>query len=169
MGELLTVRNLRDAASFKNSIADMHRILGGPWLNINELLARIADAVQDEVEERCMMLPLGADGKPIHVGDVMVYSDGDEFTVGAVGPRCVHYRLDGTDNGNMTSCTLADAVRHKPPTMEEVVEKWLTRIAESGSMPNKQDIRECCDELNSVTVWRSITVGNAKRGEHGKV
>ena len=82
----------------------------------NEVLSELADAIEQELAERYLELPLDADGVPIRVGDVMAYEDNTKPTkVVALVPPAVFL----TDEGPR----YADMCRHyQPDTWERIIE-----------------------------------------------
>lgn len=64
-------------------------------------------------------LPKDADGEYVHIGDVMVYADGNTCPMKAVAlvPPAVFLTEDGP--------RYADMCRHKPPTVEDLLRQFL--------------------------------------------
>ena len=87
----------------------------------NESLKAELDRVLGEQENRDALveLPKDADGVPIHVGDVMVYADGNTcpLPVVALVPPAVFLTDDGP--------RYADMCRHQPDTWERIIEDAL--------------------------------------------
>ena len=95
-----------------------------------EAFDRYCDAIQAEVDERYMKLPVDADGVPIHVGDVVEFGENlnqgivkalNEHMVIAmhVDDCCMNYAKYGL-------LWNADACRHvKPRTVEDVLLDFL--------------------------------------------
>jgi len=91
----------------------------------------IADAIEAEIAERYMELPVDADGVPIHVGDKMEYIATDPFMVCAVAPGVIHAWAKTNPGERKTTEVYPTAqCRHvKPRTIEDV-------------------LRDCCNEWN---------------------
>jgi hypothetical protein len=62
-----------------------------------DALTEIADRIDAEVGERYMRLPVGEDGKPIHVGDTVdwCFAGGKPIEVNGVSPTSLFYSDDG--------------------------------------------------------------------------
>lgn len=99
------------------------------------------DAIEAEITERFMELPVDADGVPIHVGDVMEYEnpndDDKPFTIlGVNNDGDVFHCLE--DKRLVPTCiSLANCLRHvKPRTLEdalrEFTEKYQYCISDNG-------------------------------------
>lgn len=82
----------------------------------NEALKAELDRVLGEDDGATMPLPKDADGKPIRIGDVMVYADGNTcpLPVVALVPPAVFLTDDGP--------RYADMCRHAPDTWERIIE-----------------------------------------------
>ena len=77
----------------------------------------IADAIEAEVNERFMALPVDADGVPIRVDDKLVnVGDGIIYTVAKL-------EFDGRYWWYVSGdyCFACDCARHKPRTVEDVI------------------------------------------------
>ena len=109
------------------------------------------NAIEAEIAERYMELPLDADGVPIHVGDEME-SDNERFVVCAVAPGRVH-RWHVHNIGELDKGTVAyppDSLRHfKPRTVEDVLSDFR---AEADMIYNDPKIGgvERADELSAL-------------------
>ena len=69
-------------------------------------------------------LPLDADGKPINIGDVMEWPDGETFEVVGIGQGTLFY-VDG-DGGALADWTHASTKRHHhAPTVEDVLRELV--------------------------------------------
>lgn len=81
-------------------------------------MSAYADAIEQELAEQYVALPLDADGVPIHVGDEVTFTNGDRSitrTVEAIGETWVVFG-DATFYG-VRSC------RHRQPdTWERIIE-----------------------------------------------
>lgn len=110
----------------------------------------IADAIEAEVAERFMELPVDADGIPIHVGDRLVR---------AVGDGIVHIvamlKFDGRywwyESSN--DCFSCDGSMHKPRTVEDVLKEFAKRVLNSGhqwGLDAEETTAEYADELRGL-------------------
>ena len=99
---------------------------GYDYSRVRNLVRHYADAIQAEVDERFMELPVDADGVPIRVGDTVEWlvKNGD-YEVVAVG-ELVALKLG--EDGSFTIA--ADALRHvKPRTLEDALADMANNIA----------------------------------------
>lgn len=94
----------------------------------------IADAIEAEIAERYMELPVGADGLPIHVGDKMEYIDCAPFMVCAVAPGVIHaWAETKLGEGKTTEAYPPVQCHHfKPRTIEDVLGEFAKRVLNSG-------------------------------------
>ena len=89
-------------------------------------IADIADEIQAEIDERFMLLPVDADGVPIHVGDKMEYEypndDDKPFTILGVNNDGDVFHCPEDKRLVPTCISLANGLRHvKPRTLEDVL------------------------------------------------
>ena len=90
-------------------------------------MSMYADAIEQELAERYVELPLDADGVPIHVGDVMKWANYDEDlrpairTVDGVGEQTF---FAWNEEGGKYAQYEAHAYRHhhQPDTWERIIE-----------------------------------------------
>jgi hypothetical protein len=91
----------------------------------NESLRRELDRVLGEEhdfapESHYMMLPKDADGKPIHVGDVMEWpTTGETFRVVGIGDVVLFYVEDGEERAEWTAAR--NKRHHVPDTWERII------------------------------------------------
>ena len=114
---------------------------------IGETLTILTEDIEAELAKRYVALPLDADGEPIHVGDVMEFS---EFEIEHPVTRTVEGIGQGTffawcgERGYQQH----DSKRyrhHRPPTVEDVLREFALRaIRESEG--NYGDLDETCAE-----------------------
>ena len=130
----------------------------------HDCCARVDDAIHDycdeierEISERYMLLPMDADGVPIHVGDELCgygHPKGG-VQVAMVSESCIIVREDLNHNpakhGLLWS---ADETRHvKPRTVEDVLKEfgdWYKHVA--GGCDEPGIIAKYADELRSMVV-----------------
>lgn len=96
-------------------------------------LERLADAIETELAERYVALPLGADGVPIHIGDSIEIIGGEYGTAVAIelcedGGWNVSMRPTGWDTPTLFA---AESVRHHPPTIEDVLREFAEKVTDS--------------------------------------
>ena len=91
---------------------------------IDDTVHDLADAIETEIAERYMELPLDADGVPVHVGDKMQYHGGEPFTVCAVAPGVIHTWAAVKLGERITTYHYApdQCTHHKPRTLEDVLQ-----------------------------------------------
>lgn len=85
-------------------------------------------------------VPVDADGIPIHIGDVMEWSDGTTFEVIGIGDGTLYYFDDKTKRVEWTSTELKRHV--KPDTWERIIEdarEYRLNIGGSYLWKNKSD------------------------------
>lgn len=100
-----------------------------PWFGWKLVLEPMLDAIEAELAERYVALPLDADGVPIHIGDSIEIIGGEYGTAVAIeqcedGGWNVSMRPAGWDTPTLFS---AESVRHHhPPTVEDILDKFAT-------------------------------------------
>lgn len=109
------------------------------------------NAIEAEIAERYMELPVDADGEPIHVGDEME-SDNERFVVCAVALGRVH-RWHVHNIGELDKGTVAyppGSLHHyKPRTIEDVLTEFADCICEEDGF-NKEDVKRCAEEIREL-------------------
>lgn len=94
-----------------------------------EQIEDIADAIEAEVAERYMKLPVDGDGIPVHVGDVLYGAGGESYEADAVDKEGMLY-FDREDGRSEYEYKGTSGLRHRrPPTVEGVLEKALNEAA----------------------------------------
>lgn len=115
-------------------------------------LVRIADAIEREVEECYALLPKDARGEYVHVGDEMECRGCgrewfDPFVVVGMEVSADGWVAYAPDGGGHYPTLL----RHKRPTVEEMLEDALNRAAhldrEEGYWPSAADITNIVNEV----------------------
>ena len=103
-------------------------------VNLRDHLNGILDAIEAEVADRYVALPLDADGVPIHVGDKVVADDGEVFAVVHLSLYDWGWRANGwckdEDSGNFdhTISVVCEHLRHHyAPTVEDVLREFAER------------------------------------------
>ena len=77
-----------------------------------------------------MPYPLDADGVPIHVGDVLEWSDGETFRVEGIGGETLFY----IGNNNECEWTSIDLKHHHhAPTVEDVLREFALACEDAGN------------------------------------
>ena len=115
---------------FREFVADRFVYNGQTYL---EGMA-IAESIEREIAEYYMLLPVDADGVPIHVGDVMcsagIREKGHKVFVSAIfEDGFVEY---GSDNGLIGPLCQEDWVHAKPRTIEDVLTDFADEVARQG-------------------------------------
>lgn len=88
-------------------------------------LYEIADAIESEVAERYMRLPVDADGEPIRVGDELETAHGGKVVVEYIGECEVRVYRDG-EYHRISQDEYAYTCRHvKPYTIEDVLREFI--------------------------------------------
>ncbi len=111
------------------------RGMRGNYATYEDLVMRccdIADEIEQEIEERYVELPKDKNGVPIHVGDVM---QGEKVGGGWCEPfKVVRMDIDG-DGWEVYElggyCHQPSLCRHKPPTVEDVLNELCTKAFHS--------------------------------------
>lgn len=111
----------------------------------------IAGSIEREIAERYMLLPVDADGVPIHVGDVMcsagIREKGHKVIVSAIfEDGFVEY---GNYNGLIGPLRQEDWVHVKPRTIEDVLRDLVDGIG-SVEFDALTAIGEAADEIRKL-------------------
>jgi hypothetical protein len=88
-------------------------------------------------EQGLMRLPVDADGEPIHVGDMMRWTDGAAFNVVGVGNGVFFY--NDCDGAWCTSAS--DKTHYHKPTVEDVLREF------------GDEVRQCCDTEDTIAEY----------------
>lgn len=109
----------------------------------------IADAIEREVEERYILLPVDRNNAPIHIGDRVYTTLGGTFEVA----RITREDYNGTttwyieDFASRYSLGPEDLVHHKPPTVEDVLNELCLEYVKSwNGESSKSERREIVAE-----------------------
>lgn len=86
-----------------------------------EEVLEIADAIEAEIAERYLALPLDADGVPIRVGDKLIGYN-ERFDVEGIGDGIVIFRAENDELGELFNP--AATVHAKPRTLEDVLREF---------------------------------------------
>lgn len=125
----------------------------GDAISVDDWLNSMVDEVEKEIKEKYMLLPVDADGVPIHVGDKMQYHGGEPFTVCAVAPGVIHVWAVVKLGERMTTYDYAPSqcTHYKPRTLEDVLLDAIERAAHPENEWS-EIIADCADELRSMGV-----------------
>ena len=94
----------------------------------------IADEIEREIQERYLLLPVDADGVPIHVGDKLDWC-GKKIIVRGVCKDSVWFEPDSNDQE--WRCIWANTCRHvKPRTLEDVLTDFVLAVREDANLTN---------------------------------
>lgn len=103
---------------------------GADYSAVRRIVSRHVDAIEQEVADGYMKLPVDEDGEAWHIGDVVEWRDGVTAEVIAIGGNTLYYIDDGEDEVDWTQ---ADTNRHHhEPTVEDVLDEMLQRFAEDS-------------------------------------
>ena len=95
------------------------------WMRGHDAWAAI-DRSDEMAEHGWIRLPVDADGKYVHIDDVMEWPDGETFEVVGIGDGVLFY-FDGSSE--LTDWTGASTKRHhKPPTAEDVLTELTDEV-----------------------------------------
>lgn len=125
---------LRDAGwRIGDGTTDVQKFDGGTFDNLcdaidavhaqlereNAALKAELDRVLGEDERATMPLPKDMDGKPIRIGDVMEWYDGETFDVVGIGDGVLFYVKDGHEQADWTYASTKR--HHQPDTWESII------------------------------------------------
>lgn len=109
--------------------------------------AEIADEIEAEIAEKYMLLPVDAEGVPIHVGDEIIIPIGEKRTVQFIAPNAVlptstitFWRADG--------CT-----HYHAPTVEDVLIEMMEQavgFSDAHTTVALNAVSEYADKLREV-------------------
>ena len=143
MSEIKALEELRELACDINGqeIIDHMQlypscVFDGTWLDSwHREFDRLANAIQAEVDERFMELPLDADGVPIRVGDKVQFRNDAPVTVDSIGTSKVYANdsgFFGSNGGFYGQGTLKNVHHVKPRTLEDVLRDFANDVAKQG-------------------------------------
>lgn len=145
---LESIRKAREAVAkdaFTNAnLADAFD--AGNMVGLKDTLPVVFGAIEAEIAERYMELPVDADGVPIHVGDSIEYPNGERDVVRFI-----------TVNDNMPTFNesgwIASKCRHvKPRTIEDVLYECFHDCMYKYPMGIEPIISKYADELRELGV-----------------
>ena len=120
-------------------------------LTTRDVWFAVIDEMERKLEERYMELPLDRDGKPVHVGDMMMDCEIPREVVAVTDERVVlgGYPCDGEQ---MYRRGFARNYSHYvKPTVKSVLEKALNEVAnftkDRGHQPSAEDIINIVNEI----------------------
>lgn len=125
---------------------------GADYSAVRNIVSRHVDAIEQEVADGYMKLPVGEDGEAWHIGDVVEWCDGMTAEVIAVGENTLYYVDDEEDE---VGWTRADTNRHHHgPTVKSVLAEFAERLYKKPLFFNKDSVffdeghvREIVDEF----------------------
>lgn len=127
----------------------MHMILGTAADNFETP----QDAVLYLQGYTSMLLPVDADGVPIHVGDSLNWEyEEDKLTVCAVAPGRVHHWVVQNGIRSTIDYPPSQCTHYKPRTIEDVLREFAQECAKSSLVYREADIEHYADELRSMGV-----------------
>ena len=83
-------------------------------------------------------LPVDADGKVIHIGDVMEWPDGSTAEVVGIGPDTFFYVEDGEDAAEW-SCA-SDKIHYHAPTVKDVLREFAMAVCKDDALTIRKDV-----------------------------
>lgn len=104
-------------------------------------------------EHGWLRLPKGADGEPIHIGDVMEWPDGETFEVIGIGDDLLFY-VEGNDDV-IADWTIASTKHHHGATVEDVLRDYASRIL----------IADCIDDEDKLVAEYAAKLRLSGEGE----
>lgn len=110
-------------------------------------------AIQAEVDERFMELPMDADGVPIRVGDKVQFRNDAPVTVDSIGTGKVYANdsgFFGSNGGFYGQGTLKNVHHVKPRTLESVLQEYGSEIADSASKPWSEIVDKYAAEIREL-------------------
>ena len=154
MTKLESLDQLRDLAADinANEIIDHMElypscVFDGHWLDAwHRQFDKLLEAIQTEIDSRYMLLPMDADGVPIHVGDYLRFCDFD-IQCAAVSPERVYYWDEYSDAHWVKGC---ECHHVKPRTVEDVLREFAksgTPTGDGGVLFETALIEKYADEL----------------------
>ena len=113
-------------------------------------MEQIADEIEREISERYMLLPVDADGVPIHVGDDIVTDTQTKVRgmVRGIALTPSGWEIDIRGFGFMPS----EAHHYKPRTIEDILALFLTACGDDDPHYYDEQIAEYADELRGMGV-----------------
>ena len=132
MSEIEAIEKLRMAAKgdFENSkryvTSNLEMLFGVE--GTSDVMLAIADAIEAEIAERYMLLPVDADGVPIHVGDKVVNQlvDNQKLRVVAISNDDAYYYRAAT----LTYDRATNLKHVKPDLLKELLEEFANELCD---------------------------------------
>ena len=144
-----STEKLRNAESFAELAINIIGDDIGPR-SVQEFWCALADAIEAEIAERYIELPVDADGVPIRIGDKLYPKYGDPFTcfgyryvmqVGYVDPHWEVFFKHGKTG--TTAYLSAHSCRHaNPRTIEDVLAEFVERYNEVDNDPSHYSVEQ---------------------------
>ena len=107
---------------------------------------RIADEIEREISERYMLLPVDADGMPIHVDDEMCCSKHGITSMEVLAVSDRYFWWQGETDVYQS---IAEAFHHaNPRTVEDVLNDFAYRVCDLNV--NQDDVARYADELREL-------------------
>ena len=91
-------------------------------------------------ESQWMRLPNDADGKPVHIDDIMEWPDGRTFDVVGIGDGVLFYVEDGNEQADWTGASTKH--HHHAPTVEDVLREFALKVAGEECMTMRTGVVE---------------------------
>ena len=112
-------------------------------------------AIADRIDAEMTKWPLGADGKPIRVGETVYHNDRKEWTVRAVTISKYNDVLNGDtvfviDDSGQTCNFRPDSLTHKCPDSFECIAQELEDMSENFRMTDQESFSELLDFADRI-------------------
>ena len=111
---------------------------GADYSAVRNIVSRHVDAIEQEVADGYMKLPVDEDGEVWHIGDMVEWCDGTTAEVIAIGGNTLYYIDDGEDNVDWTLGT--DKHHHHGPTVKSVLAEFAERLYKKPLFLNKDSV-----------------------------
>lgn len=155
MSEIKALEKLREICKYRHLVVNTSMSSDGTTVaNLgNPLVEAIDDIIGNievEIAANYMLLPVDADGVPIHVGDEMT-CHGDVFTVCAVAPAKIHRWVTVKLGEPQTTYSYnpAECTHYKPRTIEDVIEGAIN-AAFGNEAPFSVIAKKAADEIREL-------------------
>lgn len=128
----------------------------GMYTNIHtetgvERVDDLFDAIERELKEHYVLLPLDKDGVPIHIGEEMVDDKKDRFVVREIDFTDTCIRVFATENGIQYIYEPSKIVHYHKNPIEDMLRNLVTKArqidVDGSPMLKENDIRELSDKL----------------------
>lgn len=113
-------------------------------INHRDELIKLTDAIEREIAEKYMLLPVDALGVPIHVGDVVSLKGGEPFEVGGVRDTKTQWHVFPYDYQRWYAPL--DLYHVEPNPIKELLEEFLCGYQDIVLSGNLNSIEAVCKQ-----------------------